>query len=211
MPEPIGTLLALVSAYLLGSVPFGLFLARGLGGVDIRSVGSGNIGATNVGRVLGLPGFVATLLLDAAKGFAAVRLGPAIQPGPTGSLSLAAGCAAAAVAGHCFPPLLRFRGGKGAATAAGALLAIDAAAVSIAAGVWLVVLAVTRFASVASIAMGLALPVAVVALDPPAAWGTRAPLFALSCALAVFLVVRHRSNLRRLLAGVEPRLGRKTS
>jgi len=209
MSDWIGWVAAVVAAFFLGTVPFGLLLARAVAGVDIRKVGSGNIGATNVARVLGLKGFLATLLLDAGKGLAAVRLAPALVAGRAGDLSLPVACAAAAVVGHCFPPFLRFRGGKGAATAAGALLGLDAVAVGIAAGVWVVVLAVTRFASVASIAMGLAFPLAVLVVEPREALHERVPLLGLGCALAGFLLLRHRSNLRRLLAGTEPRVGRR--
>ena len=199
---------AVLLGYLAGAVPFGYLLVRVRRGIDLRTVGSGNIGATNVARALGTPWACLVYALDAAKGFAAVRVLPVLFG--IGDAALPVFCGVAAVLGHCFPVFLGFRGGKGAATVSGVLLALEPVAFAAGAVVWLAALALFRFVSVASIGMALAYPVVVVALDPEGALGRRAPLAAASFALAVLVIVRHRENLRRLLRGSEPRIGRRS-
>ncbi|WP_298194952.1 glycerol-3-phosphate 1-O-acyltransferase PlsY [Novosphingobium sp.] len=185
-----------IAAYLLGSVPFGLVLTRLSGAGDLRSIGSGNIGATNVLRT-GRKGLAAaTLLLDLAKGAAAVLLARAFAPG-TEALA-----AFMAVIGHCFPVWLRFNGGKGVATTMGVALAL-AWPIGIAyAVVWLGVLVATRISSLGGLSAVLAAPIAAL-LTGNAAY---APVLA---ALALLVIWLHRANIARLRAGTEPRIGGK--
>lgn len=194
---------ALLAAYLCGAVPFAYLLAR-LRGVDIRRVGSGNVGATNVFRSVSRPLGVLTFALDAAKGFVPAfflpRMAEAVGIEPAEWLGLAAG--AAAIAGHTWPVWLRFRGGKGVATGAGVLLAVSPLAVALAVACWLAVFALSRYVSLASIAAALTAAGAAWALHR----GERARPIALT-ALALLVVIRHRSNIRRLLAGTELRAG----
>ena len=184
-----------VFAYLLGSIPFGLLLTRIAGRGDIRDIGSGNIGATNVLRT-GSKGLAAlTLLLDAAKGAAAVLL--AQQFWPYGVEFAAAG----ALIGHLYPVWLKFRGGKGAATLLGVLLPLLPVAAAVYALVWLGMLLVLRFASVASMAAAASAPASAAVLGAD-------HLFPLLLAFALLIVWKHRSNIQRLFAGSEPRVGK---
>ncbi len=183
--------------YALGSVPFGLVLTRVAGLGDIRAVGSGNIGATNVLRT-GRRGLAAgTLVLDGAKGALAVALAGRLFG--TVWMPLAG---IGAVIGHCFPVWLGFRGGKGVATGLGVLLALDWRMGLAACAVWALVFAVTRISSAGALAAFAAAPLLAPILLPPG-W-TVAPL-----ALAVLVWWRHRANIARLLAGTEPRVGRR--
>ena len=188
-------LLALTIGYLFGSIPFGVLLTRLAGAGDLRSIGSGNIGATNVLRT-GRKGLAAaTLLLDMGKGLAAVLL--------VGELWPEAGvwAAAGALAGHCFPVWLGFRGGKGVATLMGVALGLAWPVGAVYALVWIGMLAVTRISSLAGMTAALAAPLA--ALASGNAWA--APVLAALAALVVFL---HRENVVRLRQGSEPRIGR---
>ena len=188
--------LGAVLGYLLGSVPFGLVLTRVAGLGDIRRIGSGNIGATNVLRT-GRKGLAAaTLLLDGGKGAAAVLI--ARHWGP--DMAILAGCGA--MLGHLFPVWLGFKGGKGVATGLGALLALDWRIGLIACAVWLLAAFLFRYSSLAAI---LAFAAALVA-----AWliATR-QLSAVALFLAVLVWLRHHQNIRRLLTGQEPRIGKK--
>jgi glycerol-3-phosphate acyltransferase PlsY len=197
---------AVAAAYLLGSVPFGLVLVRLIKGVDLRKLGSGNIGATNAMRAAGKPAGVAVFMLDFLKGFAPVLwLAPRLAASPERVLSLQIACGGAAVLGHCFPVYLRFRGGKGVSTGCGALVAIDPIVFGIGALAWLATLALTRFTGLASIVMGLTFAAA--------AWfrtqaGQRELVWG-AALLALLIVVRHRANIARMLAGTEPRAGAK--
>ncbi len=191
------TLAALAGlGYLLGSIPFGLLLTRAAGLGDIRRIGSGNIGATNVLRT-GRKGLAAaTLALDAAKGAAAVLIGARIA-GETGLL--VAGLAA--LLGHMFPVWLRFRGGKGVATGVGVLLAAAPLPALGAAVVWLAVAVLSRRSSAGALAACVAAPLLALALGSPA----QVRLLALLAALLI--AARHHANIRRLLVGTEPRIG----
>jgi glycerol-3-phosphate acyltransferase PlsY len=184
---------ASVIAYLLGGIPFGFLFYRMRGGRDIRSVGSGNIGATNVTRAAGLAIGILTLLLDAAKGSVGVLLGLAA----TGDRGWAAAAGMAAVVGHCFPPYLWFRGGKGVATGLGAFLLLDPFAMGFALVAFALGLGVARRVAVGSILASLTFPVAAWlrggALDV-ALWSTVAGLL---------IIVRHHDNIRRILQGDE--------
>jgi acyl phosphate:glycerol-3-phosphate acyltransferase len=186
---------AIVGGYLLGSLPFGYWLPRIFRGEDIRMVGSGNVGATNVFRLYGRRLGIAVALLDVTKGFAAAMLGIAAGGALVGVLA-----GAAAMLGHARPIFLRFqKGGKMVATAGGATFALAPLAALCCVAVWLVVFALTRYASLASIATALGLAVLVVLLDYP--WPV--VLFGVAGAAAVILL--HRHNIRRLLAGTEHR------
>jgi len=205
-------ILTAIVAYLLGSIPTGYVVARARG-IDIRTVGSGNIGATNAFRVLGKPAGIFVLLVDALKGFVACRfvglllhralLNAFIEPGTTefeihqiiGGFS--------AILGHNYTCWLKFKGGKGIATSAGVVLALLPMALAVAAGVWIVLFVTTRYVSVASIGGAAVLPLA--------AWwaGRSTTLIVVAVAISALAIYKHRSNIQRLLAGTENRFGRK--
>ena len=188
-------------AYLLGSIPFGLILARMFAQADVRQAGSGNIGANNVARVAGpLPGIL-TLLLDTAKGALAVWLAGHFMNQSASAMMLAG---IAALLGHCYPIWLGFKGGKGVATALGVFLVLSPLAALSALAVFLLVVAVWRYVSLGSVAAAAAMPLLMYLL-----WAPRlAPplVITFGTLLATALVIfRHRANLRRLLDGTEPR------
>ena len=188
------SILALLLGYALGSVPFGLLLTRLTGGADLRAVGSGNIGATNVLRTGRKDLAAATLLLDLGKGLAAVLIAWRLFP------DAAAFAAVGAVIGHCFPVWLRFKGGKGVATLMGVALGLAWPIGLAYAVVWLGSLAVTRISSLAGMAAAVAAPIAALATG----YGAFAPALAALAALVLFL---HRANIARLIGGEEPRIG----
>jgi acyl phosphate:glycerol-3-phosphate acyltransferase len=194
-------LAAVLAAYLLGSVPFGWLMARGLHGVDLRTVGSGNIGATNAMRVLGRPLGVAAFLLDFTKGWAPVFLLGGAEPWRQVLIG------AAAIVGHVWPVYLRFRGGKAVATSYGVLLAVDPFVFLGAGLVWLATLGLSRLVSLASILMAISFPVLALMRMREGHYGWEVPLA--TAALAGLILVRHRSNLRRIVSGTEPRVGAK--
>lgn len=190
---------ALIS-YLLGSIPTG-FLAGKLRGIDIRTAGSGNIGATNVLRTLGKRAGITVLVLDAFKGFAACRWVPLlVESSPSENLRIVAGIAA--ILGHNYTCWLKFKGGKGIATSAGVLLGWLPWGLAIVLAVWLVVFAISRYVSLASIAAAAALPLA--------AWLTSGShrMVAVGALVGGLAIYKHRSNIQRLLEGVEPRFGK---
>lgn len=198
------TPLVLLAAYLLGSIPFGYLLVRFVRKEDIRAVGSGNIGATNVARS-GAKGLgILTLLLDLGKGLVAVLIASHFFPGsPGGPSSLAVGAAVLAVLGHVFPVWLGFRGGKGVATALGVFIALAPRVALAAVGVFLLVVLLSRIVSLASIVAAVSLPVFAVLLSPD-----RSPIYIGGVLFIVVLVIaKHRANIGRLLAGTESRLG----
>ena len=188
-------LLTLAVSYLLGSIPFGLVLTRAFGKGDIRTIASGNIGATNVLRTGSKGLAAATLVLDAAKGALAVWLAQQYWPGY--ELHAAAG----ALIGHLYPLWLRFRGGKGVATLLGILIVLLPIAAAVYAGVWIALLLVLRFSSVAGMAAAASAPVTTAVIGDT----MRFPLLV---GLAVLVIWQHRGNIRRLAAGDEPRVGR---
>lgn len=191
--------IAALFGYLLGSIPFGLLLTRLTGGPDLRSIGSGNIGATNVLRTGSKALAAATLLGDMLKGTVAV-LAAAQAAGHDASLAAGLG----AFLGHLFPVWLRFRGGKGVATYIGVLLGVYWPGALIFCGLWLIVAMTTRYSSLAALAAS--------AVTPPAMWfagaGSGALLF---FGLTVLLWVMHRANIRRLLQGTESKIGTRTA
>jgi glycerol-3-phosphate acyltransferase PlsY len=188
----------LVVAYLLGSIPTAFLLVRLLGRGDVRTVGSGNVGATNALRAAGWRAALAVLVIDVAKG--ALAVGVMCQATDAPAWAAAAGLAA--VVGHCFPVWLSFSGGKGVATAVGAFAVLAPAALAIAAVVWLAVMVAWRYVALASVTAALTLPVVVQLLMRP-------PRVVLGLAVATVAVViwRHRRNLARLARGEEPKLG----
>ena len=189
--------LGLVASYLIGAIPVGFLVARAAGGFDIRGKGSGTIGATNVLRTLGPVPAVLTLVGDVVKGYLAVRVAEVLGPEPVWG---AAG-ALLAVVGNCWPVFLRFRGGKGMATAFGAFLTLVPKAVLPAAVLFIAIVAISRYVSLASIAAVLVLPVGAFVLGYPRASTGAAALAAL------VILWRHRENIRRLADGKENRLG----
>ena len=199
---PILWLLVLL-AYALGSIPFGYLLVRAQSGGDVRAMGSGNIGATNVARTAGVSVGLATLLLDAAKGFFAVWLAGHFSGGNIRFMMYAG---LAAILGHVFPIWLKFSGGKGVATALGVFLMISWAAVAAAVAIFAIVVVFWRYVSLASISAAAALPLLVYLLYAP---GHAPPAAVTACTLlaAVLVIVKHRENIERLLAGTEPRFG----
>jgi glycerol-3-phosphate acyltransferase PlsY len=189
------TALVTAAGYLLGSIPFGLVLTALMGGGDLRQIGSGNIGATNVLRT-GRKGLAAaTLLLDGAKGAVAVVLGEYIMPGYGGILG-----GVAAFIGHCYPVWLRFKGGKGVATMLGVTLALYWPAGLVFAVVWLGALGLSRISSVGGMSAALSAPIAALVLGQP-------DLVQPLAAMAAILLWRHRANISRLAKGTEPRVG----
>lgn len=189
-----------ISAYVLGSIPFGVLFARAKG-VDIFAVGSGNVGATNVKRALGLGPAIVVFLLDVLKGFApafvAIRL--------LGSQEWAIGVGVAAILGHCYSPFLRFRGGKGIATGLGVLLGVTPWVALCVLGVFLLSMLIHRWVSLSSlIAVATAPLFGWLFKDSP--W-----MFLFYAALLIFVVIRHRENIKRLLDGTEPKFSVGTS
>jgi glycerol-3-phosphate acyltransferase PlsY len=201
MPEiasPSAVLLWALLGYLLGSVPFGVLVTRAMGLGDLRSLGSGNIGATNVLRTGSKGAALATLLLDGGKGALAVLLARVLG----GEEAAAQAAGLAAFLGHCFPVWLRFRGGKGVATFLGTLLALAWPVGVAACLLWLATAALSRLSSLAALMAALGSPVVAVLLS-------RGEVAGLAALLAVVLTLRHGSNIARLRAGTEPRIGQK--
>ena len=191
-------------AYLLGSIPFGYLIVRFAGGDDIRERGSGNIGAANVARNAGLTAGILTLFLDAAKGYAAVLIANRLLHGSNSPRWMMA-AAIAAVAGHMFPVWLGFKGGKGVATSLGVFLPMCREAVLAAVILWILVVAFWQYSSLGSIVAAAAMPVLVYLLYAP----RHAPPGYITMGtmlIAILVLVQHRSNIERLIAGDEPRL-----
>ena len=189
-------LLALALGYLFGSIPFGLVLTRIAGKGDVREIGTGNIGATNVLRTGSKPLSAATLVLDCLKATAAVLAAQRLWPG-TESFA-----AAGALIGHLYPVWLKFRGGKGVATLLGILIALFPLGAAIYAALWLALLLVVRISSVAGMTAAISAPVSAAAL------GER-ELFPMLLGFALLVVWKHKANIARLRAGTEPRIGSK--
>jgi glycerol-3-phosphate acyltransferase PlsY len=201
----------LAGGYLLGSIPFGYFAGR-IGGVDIRNCGSGNVGATNVLRTLGKSYGYPVFAADFLKGFAAVKLSTLLaarlQPEWISSEILGLVGAISSVLGHSFPIWLRFKGGKGVATSAGALFGLAPIAALIAVAIWILIFLLTRYVSLASVAAAAALPLIILATSWKSQGGGKS-LFYSSLCLAALVIWRHRSNLSRLMHGTEPRFTKK--
>jgi glycerol-3-phosphate acyltransferase PlsY len=192
----VDMIVALLVGYLLGSIPFGLILTRFGGKGDIREIGSGNIGATNVLRTGSKPLAAATLLLDAAKGAAAVLIAQRFWPDFTNF------AAAGALIGHLYPVWLRFRGGKGVATLLGILIPLLPIAALVYALLWFGLLLLLRISSVAGMVAAASAPVTAAVLG-------HQDLFPMLLGFALLVIWKHRDNIRRLARGQEPRLGGK--
>jgi glycerol-3-phosphate acyltransferase PlsY len=207
------TLTIVVTSYLLGSIPFGYLLVRIFRGEDVRQTGSGNIGATNVARTGSKGLAIATLLLDALKGYVAVahvfffarhHADHFVNSGPTLVYSLAALAGLCAILGHMYPVWLRFKGGKGVATAVGAFLGIAPAAILVVLALFVAIVAVTRYVSLGSIVAAAVFPSAAWWLNP----STRSlAVVGLLSVSSLLIIIRHKDNIRRLVAGNENRFG----
>ena len=191
-------LFALALGYLLGSIPFGLVLTRLAGKGDLRKIGSGNIGATNVLRTGSKPLAVLTMVLDCLKATAAIVIARLLF-GPDAQAFAAAG----AFVGHLYPAWLRFRGGKGAATLFGILIALLWPAALVYAAVWLFLLSTIRISSIAGMMAAISAPIV--------AFGLHSPYFKMLLGFALLVLWKHRENILRLRKGTEPRIGKTTS
>ena len=191
---------AALLGFALGSVPFGRVLTRAAGLGDVRDIGSGSIGATNVLRTGNKGIALATLLLDAAKGVAAVLLAKAFLPGAEGL------AAVGAVAGHCYTPWLSFKGGKGFATAAGVCGSLSWPLMLACGAVWAITVAIFRISSVASLT-SVSFAAVATFLAPIFGFEALAPLFLPMLAIQVIVVIKHNENIKRLFAGQEPKIG----
>jgi acyl phosphate:glycerol-3-phosphate acyltransferase len=189
-------------AYLLGSIPFGLLVVKAFGGPDIRAIGSGNIGAANVARNAGKFAGILTLLLDAGKGYAAVWLAGYYAHGNIRWMMIAAVCA---VVGHMYPIWLGFKGGKGVATGLGVFLPICSQAVAAGIVLWLAVVIFWRYSSLGSISAAVALPLFVYLLYAPGHAPPETVTFGM-VVISVLVLIKHRPNIARLVAGEEPHL-----
>ena len=204
MPVPAAVAAVLVASYLAGSIPFAFLLTRWVRGVDVRTVGSGNVGATNASRVLGPRWFLVVFTLDALKGALPVLLLAGAAGVADDALPhLRMGCGLAAILGHVFPVFLGFRGGKGVATGAGVLTALATLPALSALGVFFVALLAFRYVSLGSVIASAALPVL--------AWlyGTDVEIVVFCGAVAALVIVLHRKNIARIAAGTEPRVFQK--
>jgi len=188
---------AIICAYLIGSITFALVLARTWGGADLRAVGSGNLGAANVMRASGVAAGVLVALLDMAKGAASVWIAERVGAGP----ALPAAAGVAAIVGHIYPIWLKFRGGKGVATACGVFSMLTPLALPPALAIFAIVVWLTKYVSLGSVLASLALPPLAYALGSPAS------SVVASLAAASMIVFRHRSNVGRLRTGTERRIG----
>ena len=205
----ISYIVGIIISYLIGGIPFGYLIAVAKG-IDIRTQGSGNIGATNVGRVLGKKYGLIIFILDMLKGFIVVFFVPAVVssavnvPTTIGNL-LVILCGFCAVLGHAFPVYLKFKGGKAVATSFGVFIWLVPLSIAIAFGVWLLTVIVTRYVSLGSMIGSTALAVAiVVVVDSP--FGDNVYLTAMSVAVAILIIARHTSNIQRIIAGTEKKV-----
>ncbi len=201
MPSAI---LWLLASYLLGAIPTSYLLSRFFAGIDLRQHGSGNLGATNLYRVLGWKYAIPAAVVDIAKGFIPVLV---FAPQVSDSELWALACGAAAIVGHVFSVFVGFKGGKGVATAAGVMLGLAPVALAVSAVVWAVLVRLTGYVSLGSIAAAAVLPLAVYTLEDS---GTPA-LFWIAAAIAAAVIILHRRNIQRLLKGTENRFGRRAA
>jgi acyl phosphate:glycerol-3-phosphate acyltransferase len=197
-------LLWVMASYFVGAIPTSYLAGRLFRGIDLREHGSKNLGATNVYRTLGWRYAVPVGLVDIAKGAVPVLL---FAPRVSDSQLFALGCGIAAIVGHVFSVFVRFRGGKGVATAAGVMLGLTPLALGVAALTWLVMVALSGYVSLASIAAAAVFPVAVYLLERP----DRPEVLWLDALVAVAIIWLHRANIRRLLNGTESRFGRRAA
>lgn len=194
----------LLASYLLGAVPTSYLVSRAFAKIDLRQHGSGNLGATNLYRVLGWKYAVPVALFDIAKGAIPVLV---FAPQASSSELFALACGIAAIVGHVFSVFVRFKGGKGVATAAGVMLGLTPLALGIAAAVWGLVLLLTGYVSLGSIAAAAVLPLAVYLLENP----TRPEVLWVDILVAVGVILLHRRNIERLFKGTESRFGKRAA
>jgi glycerol-3-phosphate acyltransferase PlsY len=197
-------LLWLLASYLVGAIPASYLAGRIFRGIDLREHGSRNLGATNLYRVLGWRYAIPVALFDIAKGAVPVLV---FAPQVSSSQLFALACGIAAIAGHVYSGFVRFRGGKGVATAAGVMLALTPLALGVAALVWVVLVALTGYVSVGSIVAAAVFPVAVFLLERP----ERPEILWLDVLVAMAIIWLHRANVRRLINGTENRFGRRAA
>ena len=201
MPSAVPWLLA---SYVIGAIPTSYLLSRLFAGIDLRQHGSGNLGATNLYRVLGWKYAIPAAVVDIAKGFLPVVL---LAPRVSDSQLFALACGVAAIIGHVFSVFVRFKGGKGVATAAGVMLGLAPLALAVSAAVWVVLVRLTGYVSLASIVAAALLPLSVYALE-----GSKTPaLLWIAATIAAGVIVLHRRNIQRLLKGTENRFGRRAA
>ena len=194
----------MVACYLLGGIPFGVMIGKLFKGIDIRDFGSGNIGFTNVYRTLGAGPALLVFITDTAKGLVAVLLCRAFGLSDYWIVS----GALLSVIGHCFSVFLGFKGGKGVATSLGVIIGLNWVIAAVALGIWVVLVALTRYISVASIVATVSVPAQMVlwkSMNVPVAYRT------LACVAAAAILLRHVSNIKRLVNGTEPRFGQKVA
>lgn len=196
---------SLIVGYLIGGIPTGIIVCRAVKGVDPRRIGSGGMGATNVSRILGKKWALAVLLADALKGYLPVLLIAPLFASRSDPQLSSAFMALGLVIGHIWTPYAGLRGGKGVATGAGAMLALDWLSILIALGVWGVIFAARRIVSLASTCAALAFPLAMLALG-----GRSTFVMIVSAAIAIIIVIAHRANIGRLLRGEEKSFGSKS-
>lgn len=194
----------LLASYFLGAIPTSYLLSRFFAGIDLRQQGSGNLGATNLYRVLGWKYAIPAAAVDIAKGFVPVVV---FAPQASDKPLFALACGVAAILGHVFSVFVGFKGGKGVATAAGVMLGLAPMALGISAAVWVVLVRLTGYVSLGSIAAAAVLPLAVYALED----STTPGLFWIALAIALGVIVLHRRNIQRLLKGTENRFGRRAA
>lgn len=194
-------LIALLFSFFVGAIPFGVFIGK-MRGIDVRAAGSGNIGATNVWRLLGPKAGTAAFILDVSKGVVGVVLGHLLLKDNEVGIAL---CGIAAVLGHSFSPFLGFKGGKGIATSLGALLALMPLVGVLCFVIWGVMLGLTRMVSVASVVACVALPFMAFYLQDSK------PFFVVALLMGIIAFVKHIPNLKRVAAGTEPKVGQKKS
>ena len=205
----ISYIVGIIISYLIGGIPFGYLIAV-IKGIDIRTEGSGNIGATNVGRVLGKKYGLIIFILDMLKGFIVVFFIPAFVSSAVNILTttdnlLVVLCGFCAVLGHAFPVYLKFKGGKAVATSFGVFIWLVPISIGVAFGVWLLTVIVTRYVSLGSMIGSLSLVgVIVIVVDSP--FGDNICLTAMSVAVAILIIARHTSNIQRIIAGTEKKV-----
>jgi glycerol-3-phosphate acyltransferase PlsY len=194
----------LLASYFLGAIPTSYILSRLFAGIDLRQHGSGNLGATNLYRVLGWKYAIPAALIDITKGVIPVLV---FAPQVSDSQLLALACGVAAIIGHVFSVFVGFKGGKGVATAAGVMLGLAPIALAISAAIWAVVVRLTGYVSLASISAAAVLPIAIYALED-----SRTPaLVWIAAAIAAGVIILHRRNIHRLIKGTESRFGRRAA
>ncbi len=187
-----------VGSYLLGSIPFALIVGLAWRGIDIREFGSGNVGATNILRTLGPAPGALVFLLDTTKGLAPIRVAMGLSHSPW----VWVGCGLVAVLGHTASPFLRFRGGKGVATSLGVCIGLSPVPALIAFGIWILLVILWRYVSLASIVAATTMPILFAVLGRPREYQV------ILIPAALLILIKHRSNMRRLLNGTEPKFGR---